>query len=89
MKKCLIPHEKQTCTYCLFCGQKINLDWQERIEKRARECTQEFRQKVLDIIREGKTIGETAKELEIDSDLVVGIVNINIDNVQFLRSESV
>jgi uncharacterized Zn finger protein (UPF0148 family) len=89
MKKCLIPHEKQGCVYCLFCGQKINLDWKEKIEKRARECTQEFRQSVLDVMRTGKTIGETAKELKIDSDLVVGIININIDTIDFLRTESV
>lgn len=40
-------------------------------------------------MRTGKTIGETAKELKIDSDLVVGIININIDTIDFLRTESV
>lgn len=89
MKKCLIPHKKQSCVNCIFCGEKINLTWKETIEKRAKECTQEFRQTVLDVMSTEKTIGETAKELNVDSDLVLAIIHINIDSMYFLRSESV
>lgn len=49
----------------------------------------EKRQEVLDELREGLTIGEVGKKLEIDSEIVSTILFHNITDVKILRSESI
>lgn len=47
------------------------------------------RQEVLDTLKKGLSIGETGKELKIDSEVVSTILYYNIGSVKMLRSESI
>lgn len=58
-------------------------------DDKARALPVETRQKFLNLINKGKTIGEAKKECGIDLDTACGIININIYQVEFLRKESV
>lgn len=66
MKKCLIAHEKQSCEFCLFCKVKINLSWREKVQAKAKLVPIETKQKILDLLHEGKKVGEAIEGAGLD-----------------------
>jgi len=47
----------------------------------------EMKQKVLDLMWDGKSIGEICKELNLELDVVCGIVSANIRHISILNTE--
>ena len=62
----------------------IRADW----KRKAKALTLNHRQLILDLFRQGKTIGEVAKEAQVDYDTVCGVLDLNTDYIPILRSES-
>jgi hypothetical protein len=58
-------------------------------EERFNSVSKEKRQEILDLLRTGITVGEVAKKLELDSDVVAEVICRNIDSVCYLRKETV
>lgn len=88
MKKCIIPHERQTLEHCLFCRKKINLSFKEKLEKQVDEMSLEVKQKVLDLLHAGKTIGQTCEETKLETVVVGEIIMRNIGAIDYLRKEA-
>lgn len=88
-KKCLIPHEEQNFERCLFCNVKINLSFQEKLDKAVAEVPQETKQKILDLLHEGKSIGYVKEAVNLSTLIVGEIVVNNITAVNFLRKEAI
>lgn len=49
----------------------------------------EQKQKVLDLLREGKTIGVICEELNLELDIVCEIITQNIQDIHVLRREAI
>jgi len=91
MKKCLLEnkHAKQAknVEHCVFCKKKIGLSYKERVQKRVDLVPYLVKQKILDLLHSGKTVGEALDESGIkDRDAGYEIINQNIDSVHFLRN---
>ncbi len=63
--------------------------WIEKCNQDAMRLSKEKRQEYLDLMREGKTVGEATKECGITDDEAVGIITVNIACHKYLRTESV
>lgn len=87
-KRCLIPHERQKLERCLWCNKKINLSFKEKLEKQVDEISIETKQKVLDILHEGKTIGEACKATGLETVVVGEIIMRNIKEYRYLSREA-
>ncbi len=61
------------------------MNWMQRCKKEAMDLTVETRQAFLDLMWQGKSIGEARDELDITFDAANGIMMINIADVSFLR----
>lgn len=59
-----------------------------RMVDRVAEVDQVTKQKVLDLLREGYSIGEVSRELDLDMDVVCEIISQNIDSDYILRKEA-
>jgi hypothetical protein len=91
-KECLVAHELQTGEHCFFCGKKINLSFQEKIKEACDKVPHEIKQKFLDLIHDGKTIGEARQQAGLgDQDLLVSceFLNENIGTISFLKTKAV
>jgi hypothetical protein len=91
-KECLVAHELQAGEHCFFCGKKINPSFQERIKEACSKVPQEIKQKFLDLIHNGKTIGEAREQAGLsDQDLLVAceILNENIATIKYLKTTAV
>jgi hypothetical protein len=89
MKKCLISHDRQKSEHCLFCNKKINPSYMEKLRAMVADVPKETKQKLLDLLHEGKTIGEATRECELDLQVSGEIIMQNIGKYEFLRKEAV
>jgi transposase-like protein len=58
-------------------------------QKEVSQVPKEVRQKVLDLFRSGKTIGQTREELNLSLDVTCEIILQNIEDIPILRSEAI
>ena len=64
------------------------MNWLDECRVAAEALSQETRQKFMDLIWSGKSIGEARIELGISFDAANGIMQMNIESALFLRKES-
>jgi len=64
------------------------MNWLNECRVAAEALSQETRQKFMDLIWSGKSIGEARTELDISFDAANGIMLMNIESALFLRKES-
>lgn len=57
-------------------------------QREVKKVPQEKKQKVLDLLRSGKNIGEIRKELDLSLDVTCEIISMNIENIPILRKEA-
>lgn len=69
--------------------QTYKMDYKKRIELEAKTLTREKRQEFMDLMFNGKNIGEASKICGISSDTACGILNLNIQCKKFFRRDSV
>ena len=92
MKKCLIEnrHEEmgKNMERCLLCNKKIGKSIKQKLEEKTALISNKIKQKLIDLLHEGKTIGEAREEVGIkDLDVACEIINQNIGVYNFLRKE--
>lgn len=92
-KKCLIAdrHEKmgQEIEKCFMCGATIGKSYQQKIREKTDLVPREVRQKFLDLLWQGNSIGEAREICEIGLDEAGQIVLDNIGSHHYLRTEAV
>jgi hypothetical protein len=64
------------------------MNWLDECRVAAESLSQETRQKFMDLIWQGKTLGDAQREAGISFDAANGIVRMNIEEVSYLRKES-
>lgn len=66
------------------------MSWYDDCTKAAGEMTKEQRQEVLDKFRSGKySIGDIKEAMNLSLEAVCGVINENIDQASFIRSEAI
>jgi len=65
------------------------MDWKTENQNKAMELPQKTRQKMLDLLWSGKTVGEVGDQLGIDSNVVFCFIGLNIYEKRHLRTETV
>ena len=66
-----------------------NMHWKILEDKKIAKLPKEIRQKVLDLMNEGKTIGEVCETLNLETMTVSGIITQNIREIHVLRTEAI
>jgi len=92
MKKCKSPisHERQKdLVYCMWCKAKIGLSFQEKLDKKVGEVSLEIKQQILDLLHQGKTVGEVCKAVNLELLVVGEIIVRNIGEVHYLRKKAI
>lgn len=56
-------------------------------KKEMDKLPREIKQKVLDLMHEGKTVGEVKKILELDTMIVAEIISNNLGTISYLKKE--
>mgnify|MGYP001613735339 FL=1 len=72
--------------------EKVERERDERqrlIREKVINTPKETRQKLLDLIRSGKTLGEAGKECGLEFDVYCQILTDNIENTKYLRMEAI
>lgn len=92
IKKCPIEdrHENsaKTVERCCLCDKKIGKSFMERVRDNVDKVPKETQQKFIDLLHNGKTVGEAAKIVGIKDTLVSGeIIMQNIGEIHYLRKE--
>ena len=59
----------------------------QQIEADVEKIPKETKQKVIDLLREGKTVGEIRKELNLDLMDTAEIICQNVDTYSFLKQK--
>ena len=75
--------------YITYKEQNRKPTYIEDLKQRASSVSLHTRQKLLDLLHEGKTLGEVRKELNLDLDVVGQIIMQNLDSLSYLRTEAV
>lgn len=96
-KKCIIEerHEEQAkkVERCCYCNKKIGLSSIERITKEVDLVPRNKKQKFIEALHRGATIGEARKEVDPceDIDLLVwcGVIDQNTESYSFLKKIAV
>lgn len=66
-------------SHCIMCRRKIGKTFKEKLKEKVDNISIETKQKFLDLLHEGKTVGEAEKETGINETIVSGeIVMQNI-----------
>ena len=90
MKKCIIQdrHETMTCTRCPLCEVKLNPSWKEQMQELCRTTPKKVKQKLLDLMHDGKSLGEASKECKIETGCACEILFENINHLEYLSKEA-
>lgn len=92
-KKCIIAdrHEKmgKDIENCIICGLKIGKSYKQKLQEKVALIPIETKQRFIDIIHSGKTIGEAEREVGIGSPEGGEILLQNIGSHKFLRTEAI
>ncbi len=93
MKKCLIKdrHTAMTCERCFYCNKKINPSFQEKTRKAVDETPKEKKQELLDLMHEGKKLGQAMKITGLDGMVAAQIILDNVEHHGYdsLRKEAI
>lgn len=93
MKKCLFfdRHEimGENVEKCFSCGLVIGKSYQQKIREKTDLVPKEIKQKFLDLIWQGKTLGEAKDVCEIGLDEAGQIVLDNIAEYKYLRTKAI
>jgi len=91
MKKCIIEdkHNTMNCSHCFMCGKKIGETYREKMQRMAKELSNDIKQKIIDLIHEGKSIGDVKEILKIEeTGIIAEIILGNVGNIQYLKKEN-
>ena len=93
MKKCILAdrHEEmgKDIEKCFICGAIIGKSIEQKIREKTDLVPKTLRQKFLDLMWKGKTLGEAKKICGFDLDIAGQIVMDNIGNYKYLRKDVV
>lgn len=73
---------------CLFCKKKINLSFTEKLQQKVDAVPQEKKQQLLDLLHEGKTIGQARDSVGLELIVAGEIITQNIVATHFLGREA-
>jgi len=62
----------------------IKAEWR----RKAKALPLATRQLILDLVWQGKTFGEIARQAGVDTDTIFGVMELNTDRIPVLRTES-
>ena len=68
---------------------KYEEDYKKELREKALAVPKETRQKVIDMFRHGKTIGEIRKEFDLELMTTAEIITMNIETVPILNQETI
>ena len=93
-KKCLIADRHaelgETSEKCFCCGLIIGESYEVRLRKKVDAVPRETKQKFLDAMWAGKTIGEASEIAGFETtELACGVLNENIAEHKYLRTTAV
>jgi DNA-directed RNA polymerase subunit N (RpoN/RPB10) len=92
-KKCLIIDRHgemgKNVEKCFMCGATIGKSYEQKIREKTNLVPIETRQKFLDLLWQGNSIGEAREICEIGLDEAGQIVLDNIGNHHYLRTEAI
>ena len=62
-------------------------DWKKEYDKNLKEIPKETKQKILDLLWSGKSVGEICELVNLNTLYVSGVIVENIDSVSYLRKD--
>ena len=74
---------------CITCSEKVASSHKERLAAEVAALPLETKQRVLDLLHEGKNIGETREAVGLSLDAVCEIINENIHSASWLGATAV
>jgi len=89
-KPCLIEdrHGQNLCGYCVLCKKKVGPTYKERLAAQVDAIPIETKQKLIDCLHSGKTIGEAMQATGIEETVVAGeIIMRSIGTFSYLKRE--
>lgn len=91
-RKCigLDEHEKwgKDVEHCFICNEKIGKSFKQKLKEKVALVPLEQKQKLIDLLHNGKTVGEAMRESGITDHLVSGeIIMQNIGEIHYLKKE--
>ena len=93
MKKCIIAYRHEAMgkdsENCIICGAKIGKSYKQKLKEKVASVPQETKQKFLDLMWAGKSVGEAKYECGLDLQVAGGILQENIDQHHYLRREAI
>lgn len=63
--------------------------YQILLEKKIENLSQKTKQKILDLIWDGKNIGEIKEILNLDTMIIATVIQKNIKNISYLRRDAI
>lgn len=86
---CEEMHKRQEgFVHCMWCKKKIGKSFKEKLKDQADAVPIETRQQILDLMHEGKSLGEVKAIVGLKTVVIGEIIVRNMDNVNFLRREA-
>lgn len=68
---------------------KFEEEFKTKLRKEALSIPKEKRQQILDMFRNGKTIGEIKKEMHLDTMVTSEIIFMNVQDIKILNIKTV
>lgn len=84
-KKCYPKHDDQPFENCICCGKKINPSFQEKLDAKVAAVPLETKQKILDLLHEGKNVGQVCEAVKLELLIVGQIILTNIEHLGYDR----
>lgn len=84
-KICEELHKYPNLVRCPKCLLKIGKDWHEKLVEKVDGIPKNVHQKVLDLLKEGRTIGDVCIATGFQTEVVCEIIDRNIGTVHFLN----
>lgn len=84
-KICEELHKHKSLVNCPKCHAKIGLSYTEELQQKVDAVSKEDKQKILDVIWDGKTVGEAIDVIGIEHEIGFKIVADCIGDVKFLK----
>ena len=90
MKKCkyIKYHDRPNSDgKCVFCKEKVGLSYEEKLQAKVDAVPKEDKQKLLDVIWEGKTLGEAMEVIGVETEIGAKILVDCIGTHKYLKRE--
>lgn len=67
---------------------KPHVCYKDQLKKKIADVPIETKQKILDMLRKGSSIGEIKDAVNLETLVVCGVINENIETASYLRTEA-